>query len=149
MEKYPTSSVTGTPRLILHGGAGNITRRNLGPEAWAQYRAALLEILRSTDDVLSNGSTALDAATHAVTLLEENALFNAGHGAVFTRAGTNELEASVMVSRGKRKRGCAVSLLRHVKHPILLAKEMLVRGEEDIVHGGGAYQHGHLSGPEA
>ncbi|KAI9762441.1 MAG: hypothetical protein M4579_000417 [Chaenotheca gracillima] len=136
------------PRLIVHGGAGNITRKNLPPAQWRAYRTALLSILRSTRALLAKpDTTAIDAATHAVTLLEDIPLFNASHGAVFTRAGTTELEASVMVSRGKRKRGCGVILLRKVKHPILLAKEMLLRGEAD--DGGGAYGHVQLAGTEA
>jgi L-asparaginase len=89
--------------------------------------------------------------THAVTLLENNALFNSGHGAVFTRDGTNELEASVMVSRGYRKRGVGVIGLRHVKNPIKLAREMLLKGEEQDeksgIGGGGAQGHCQLSGP--
>ena len=138
-----------TPRLIIHGGAGNITRHNLPPAAWKQYRDSLLSILDSTNGLLSAGVNAVDVATHAVSLLEDDPLFNASHGAVFTRAGTNELEASVMVSRGKRKRGCAVTLLKRVKHPILLAKKMLLRGDDEDGRGGGAYQHVQLSGAEA
>ncbi|KAI9811529.1 MAG: hypothetical protein M1832_000872 [Thelocarpon impressellum] len=137
------------PRLIIHGGAGNITRENLPPSSWAAYRASLLAVLRSTHALLADGTSALDAATHAVSLLEADPLFNAGRGAVFTRDGANELEASVMVSRGAHKRGAAVSLLRRVKHPILLAKEMLLRGDDADGRGGGAFQHAHLSGAPA
>lgn len=76
--------------------------------------------------------TALDVATYAVTLLENDPLFNAGKGAVFTRDGIQQLEASVMVSRGHAKRATGVLGLRHVKNPILLAKAMLEHGEEDL-----------------
>lgn len=76
--------------------------------------------------------SALETATYAVTLLENNPLFNAGHGAVFTRDGINELEASVMVSRGHIKRGVGVMGLRRVKNPIQLAKVMLERGDVDL-----------------
>ena len=95
------------------GGAGNVTRKNLDPKAWEGYSSALLNIHRSTSELLSKGATALDAATHAVVLLEDCSLFNCGRGAVrnevafcpiipikacvqvFTRSGTIELEASV------------------------------------------------------
>jgi len=123
------------PRLIIHGGAGNITRTNLPPPAYLAYRTALLSILHTTAARLHAGASALDAATHAVRLLEENPLFNCGRGAVFARDGSIELEASVMVSRGRRKRGVGVALLKHVRNPVLLAREVLVRGEVD---GGGA-----------
>jgi L-asparaginase len=76
--------------------------------------------------------SALDVAAYAVSLLEDNGLFNSAHGAVFTRDGINELEASVMVSRGYKKRGVGVTRLRHVRNPVLLAREMLVRGEGDL-----------------
>ncbi|MCJ1304960.1 hypothetical protein MMC08_007773 [Hypocenomyce scalaris] len=122
------------PRLIIHGGAGNITRANLPPSSYTLYASTLLHINRSTTNLLARGAPALDAATHAVSLLEDSPLFNCGKGAVFARNGTIELEASVMVSRGYRKRGCGIMLIKHVKNPIKLAREMLVRGE---VNGGG------------
>ena len=71
-----------TPRLIIHGGAGNITRQNLPPGNWDIYEAALRRIHRFTFELLQRGATALDAATHAVTLFEDCELFNCGKGAV-------------------------------------------------------------------
>ena len=120
------------PRIILHGGAGNITRDNLPQELWQQYNTSLLSILHESSVLLSKpNATALDVATATVVQLENNPLFNAGRGAVFTRNGTQELEASVMVSRGYRKRGVGVMGITRVKRPILLAREMLTLGEED------------------
>lgn len=83
-------------------------------------------------DSASTLPSALQVATHAVVLLENNPLFNSGHGAVFTRDGINQLEASVMVSRGHKKRGVGVMGLRHVRNPILLARRMLEHGEQDL-----------------
>ncbi|KAI1494861.1 nucleophile aminohydrolase [Biscogniauxia mediterranea] len=130
------------PRLIIHGGAGNISRKTMTQEQYAEYRTALLEIVTRTNQYMSNPKhittattiSALDIATHAVTLLENNPLFNSGHGAVFTRDGINELEASVMVSRGFAKRGVGVTGLRRVRNPILLAKAMLEHGDADLRH---------------
>ncbi|KAK6439315.1 hypothetical protein LTR95_004479 [Oleoguttula sp. CCFEE 5521] len=134
-----------TPNIIIHGGCGNITRDNLPPDAYEAYRASLLAILDGANSKLCQpGAKAIDVATYVVSLLENDTLFNAGHGAVFTRTGTQELEASVMVSRGYRKRGVGVMKLSHVKNPILLAKEMLIRGNED--DGGGAQGHVQLAG---
>ncbi|KAH9810767.1 N-terminal nucleophile aminohydrolase [Teratosphaeria destructans] len=135
------------PRIILHGGAGNITRENLPPDgdAYNAYRNALMDILSQAKIALQKpDAAALDVATYTVTLLENNPLFNSGHGAVYTTAGSHELEASVMVSRGYRKRGVGVMKVTRVKNPILLAKEMLIRGEE--IDGGGAGQHCQLHG---
>ena len=83
------------PRLIIHGGAGNIDRRNLLPDTYADYANKLLSINSATSYRLDHGETALDAACYAVSELEDCKLFNAGKGAVFTRDGTIELEASV------------------------------------------------------
>lgn len=79
--------------------------------------------------------SALEVATHAVVQLENDPLFNSGHGAVFTRDGINQLEASVMVSRGFKKRGVGVMGLRRVRNPILLARRMLEHGEQDLAGG--------------
>ena len=102
------------PRIIIHGGAGNITRDNLPPRSYEAYQRSLLHVLAEAKHLLdAPDSTALDVAVHAVSLLEDDPLFNCGKGAVFTRAGTNELEASVMVSKGYKKRGVGCMLLRH------------------------------------
>lgn len=103
--------------------------------------------------------TALQAATYAVTLLEDDPLFNSGHGAVFTRDGINELEASVMVSRGFKKRAVGVSGIRRIRNPIQLASKILEAGEDDLEISSteegasrgpdvpSAQGHGHLHGP--
>ncbi|KAM0342792.1 hypothetical protein ACHAPU_009156 [Fusarium lateritium] len=144
MECIDQSTPRVKPRLIIHGGAGNIQRDTYPPEQFQAYRKALIDIVTKThqymrrqDEVLSEKSSgklpsALEVATYAVRLLEDNPLFNSGHGAVFTRDGINELEASVMVSRGFKKRGVGVMGLRHVKNPILLARAMLEHGEDDL-----------------
>lgn len=151
------------PTLIIHGGAGNITRDKLPPPLYQRYRASLLNYLRSTYQLLQNGSNALDAAVHAVSLLEDDELFNCGRGSVFTSAGTIEMEASLMVTSlinddndpattipGKVKRGVGVIGLRNVRHPIQLAREVLLRtgidehGHPRQEHGGN--MHSQLSG---
>jgi len=82
--------------------------------------------------------TALESATFAVALLEDDPLYNSGRGAVFTRDGINELEASVMVSRGFAKRGVGVMGLRRVRSPIALARAMLEHGDGDLSGRGGS-----------
>ncbi|KIN01173.1 hypothetical protein OIDMADRAFT_163415 [Oidiodendron maius Zn] len=139
------STPTITPRLVIHGGAGNILPANMPPAKYKQYHDTLLRILCNAHHYLTNPSSSsptssLDTVTYAVTLLENNPLFNSGHGAVFTRDGINELEASVMVSRGKKKRGVGVMGLRRVKNPIKLAREMLLHGEKDLDGGNGEHR---------
>ncbi|KAL8372313.1 hypothetical protein RB595_001890 [Gaeumannomyces hyphopodioides] len=135
--EYKRQSPIITPRLIIHGGAGNITPGNLPPDRYNAFRNALLTIVLKTHTYMTTPTasrlpTALDAAVNAVLQLEDNPLFNASHGAVFTRDGINELEASVMVSRGRAKRGVGATGLRRVRNPILLARAMLERGDADL-----------------
>lgn len=133
------------PALVVHGGAGNVTRSAVPPDsaAYDSYTTSLHQILRSVHSSLVCGMGAVEAATTAVRMFEDDALFNCGKGAVFNRAGVNELEASVMVSRGAAKRGVGVQMLTTVKNPILLARELLLRGPDDGV------PHNCLSGQEA
>lgn len=141
----PCASRYVRPRIIIHGGAGNITRTSIPRDRYDEYRTSLLSILDKANELLCKpGSTALDVATYAVTLLEDDPLYNSGKGAVFTREGKNELESSIMVSNGYKKRGVGCMLLRHVKNPIKLARELLIKGEE--ADGGGAADHCQYSG---
>ena len=93
--------------------------------------------------------SALHIATYAVVQLENNPLFNSGHGAVFTRDGLNELEASVMVSRGHSKRAVGVMGLRRVRNPILLARAILEHGDDDLASRGQASAASDLNIPSA
>ncbi|KAF2669880.1 N-terminal nucleophile aminohydrolase [Microthyrium microscopicum] len=143
---WPTMKAKIQPRIILHGGAGNITPSNIPPEKYTLYKESMLHILTTANEMLQQPEArALDVVTFAVSMLEDNPLFNAGKGSVFTRAGTNEMESSVMVSNGYHKRGAGCMLLQHVKNPIKLAAEILRRGEEK--DGGGAQTHVQMSGP--
>lgn len=101
---------------------------------------------KASDSGLFHRPSALAIATFAVKQLEDNPLFNAGHGAVFTRDGINELEASVMVSRGFKKRAVGVMGLRRVRNPILLAKKLLEHGEDDLEVRGTQAQHRRVTG---
>ena len=70
--------------LAIHGGAGTLPRAEMRGAAELNYRAGLQEALDAGFAVLQAGGTSLDAVTQAVVLLEDNPLFNAGRGAVFT-----------------------------------------------------------------
>lgn len=150
------------PTLIIHGGAGNLERSRLPPDLYAQYHASLTRYLRSTKSLLDSGASALDAAVHAVSLMEDDELFNCGRGSVFTSAGTIEMEASVMVTSatsagapsypGSLKRGAAVMGLRNVRHPIQLARESLLRtgcAADGSPRDDGGSMHGQLVAPYA
>src|SRR5207253_9272764 len=88
--------------LAVHGGAGTLRRDAMSAERAAQYHAGLRRALEAGRDVLAADGSALDAGTAAVVALEDDPLFNAGRGAVFTAAGTQEMDAAVMDGRERR-----------------------------------------------
>jgi beta-aspartyl-peptidase (threonine type) len=125
-----------TPVIAIHGGAGTIVRHAMNAEAEARYHAALTDILSAAQRVLADGGSALDAVTEAVRLLEDCPLFNAGHGAVFTAAGTHELDASVM--DGATLDAGAISCVTRVKNPVLAARRVLDVSDHVMFTGPGA-----------
>lgn len=122
--------------LAIHGGAGVIERAELSPERDAAYRAGLQAALDAGSAVLARGGSALDAVQAAVETLEENPLFNAGHGAVFTAAGRNELDAAVM--NGADLTAGAVAGLTRTRHPIAAARAVMEKSPHVMLIGEGA-----------
>jgi beta-aspartyl-peptidase (threonine type) len=122
--------------LALHGGAGSLPRADMSGEQEQRYRAALSHALSAGYAVLESGGSSLDAVTRAVVLLEDNPLFNAGHGAVFTLDGRNELDASIM-DGGTLKAG-AVCGVTHIRNPIELARAVMEASEYVLLSGAGA-----------
>lgn len=137
-------SVTNTNfGLVIHGGAGTISRERLIPELEQNYRAKLEEALRIGYDVLAAGGTSLDAVEAAIVILEDSPLFNAGKGAVFASNGTNELDASIM--DGKTLQAGAVSGVKQIKNPIKAARLVMEKSPHVLLYGDGAetYARGH------
>jgi beta-aspartyl-peptidase (threonine type) len=132
-----TENIMNTSAVIaIHGGAGTIVRASLTSEAEAQYHHVLREVLLAGQRVLADGGSALDAVTEAVRLLEDCPLFNAGHGAVLTAAGTHELDASIM--DGRTLDAGAVCCVRRVRNPVLAARRVLERSEHVLFTAEGA-----------
>ena len=111
--------------LIVHGGAGGEHWR-LTDAKEAGFRAGLEAAYRAGEAILEGGGSALDAVCAAVTVLEDDPLFNAGTGASLTSAGTVEHDAAVMTGDG---RGGAITLSRRTRHPVLLARAILATPE--------------------
>ncbi|MFT4064883.1 isoaspartyl peptidase/L-asparaginase family protein [Paraburkholderia sp.] len=122
--------------IAIHGGAGTILRASLSASAETEYHAALNAILSAGQRVLADGGSALDAVSEAVRLLEDCPLFNAGHGAVYTSAGTHELDAAIM--DGRTLDAGAVCCVKRVRNPILAARRVLERSEHVLFTGEGA-----------
>jgi L-asparaginase / beta-aspartyl-peptidase len=123
-------------KIVIHGGAGTITRQNMTAEMEQQYRAALTEALQTGHKILNGGGSSLDAVEAAIRIMEDSPLFNAGKGAVFTSSGTNELDASVM--DGSTLKAGAVAGLKHVKNPISLARLVMEKSPHVMMAGEGA-----------
>jgi L-asparaginase / beta-aspartyl-peptidase len=122
--------------IAVHGGAGDLPPDALTPEAERAYRAGLERALRAGHAVLEAGGPALDAVVAAVQALEEDPLFNAGRGAVLAASGACELDASLM--DGRDLRAGAVTGVRHVRSPILLARLVMERSPHVMLSGQGA-----------
>jgi beta-aspartyl-peptidase (threonine type) len=122
--------------LAIHGGAGTLPRAEMMGEIEMQYRAGLAQSLAVGFAVLESGGTSLDAVTRAVVVLEDNPLFNAGKGSVFTLEGHNELDAAIM--DGGTLAAGAVCGLTHVKNPIELARAVMEHSESVMLSGSGA-----------
>jgi len=122
--------------LVIHGGAGTMSRADLDADTEREIRAALDRALDAGHAVLAEGGTALDAVTAAVVVLEDDPHFNAGKGAVFNAEGVNELDASIMEGHGLR--AGAVAGLHRVKNPVRLARAVMEQSRHVMLIGEGA-----------
>jgi len=125
MQNVMENGYVGTPQkpqwqLVIHGGAGVMRRAEMTPEMDAAYRAGLNDALDAGSKVLNSGGSALDAVEATIRVLEDNPNFNAGKGAVLTREGIAEMDASIMDGRD-RKAG-AVAGVHTIKNPIRAAR---------------------------
>lgn len=122
--------------LVIHGGAGTISRAEMSPELEAEYRAALERSLRTGYERLKQGRSALDAVEASIRVLEDSPLFNAGKGAVFTHEGTNELDAAIM--DGRTMMAGAVAGITIIRNPISAARAVMEKSPHVMLIGRGA-----------
>ncbi|WP_242593801.1 isoaspartyl peptidase/L-asparaginase family protein [Corallococcus exiguus] len=122
--------------LVIHGGAGVISRENLTLEREAAMRAALTQALLAGHAVLAKGGRSMDAVTAAIRVMEDSPYFNAGKGAVFNHDGVNELDAAVM--DGKTRMAGSVAGVHHIQNPIDLARLVMEKSPHVMMVGDGA-----------
>jgi beta-aspartyl-peptidase (threonine type) len=144
-----TSHTSGTGRptfaIAIHGGAGVIDK-HANAEKVAAYEASLRAALTIGRDELARGATALDACEKVVRFLEDDPLFNAGKGAVYTEDATHELDASIMDGATL---GCgAVAAVRTVKNPVSLARLVMTKTRHVMLIGDGAEKFADEAGVE-
>ncbi|KAG5646286.1 hypothetical protein DXG03_003883 [Asterophora parasitica] len=124
--------------LVIHGGAGTMSKEGSTPKQQAAYKASLRAALEAGYNILRDGGEAMDAVVAAVTSMEDNPLFNSAKGAVFNVEGKNELEASLMLSKPpashpeipSTRRGLGVTLLTRARNPSQLVRALYLAPEK-------------------
>ena len=122
--------------IAIHGGAGTIAPHLLTPQLEIDYRSGLKVALEAGNKVLKSGGTATEAVLAAVVELENNPLFNAGKGGVFNHLGQHEMDAAIM--EGQFLKAGAVSGVKNIKNPVLLAHAVMTKSPHVMMSGDGA-----------
>lgn len=132
--------------LVIHGGAGVLSKEKMEPELQQAYKNKLDEALTLGENMLKDGASATDVVTKVINIMEDSPLFNAGKGAVFTHDGKNELDASIM--EGKTMNAGAVAGVRNIKNPINAARAVMENSEHVLLSGEGASEFARQQGLE-
>lgn len=122
--------------IVIHGGAGTILKKDMSPELEQAYSNVLQDALDSGFTSLAKGGSAIDAVKAAIIVLEDNVLFNAGKGSVFTKKGVQEMDAAIM--NGATLAAGAICGVRNVRNPITLAAEVMTNSNHVFLSGKGA-----------
>ncbi|MEY4703058.1 MAG: hypothetical protein RIR96_955, partial [Bacteroidota bacterium] len=122
--------------IVIHGGAGTILKSDMTPQLEEAYVRGLEEAVLAGNNILEKGGDALDAIQDAIRTLEDNLLFNAGRGSVFTKKGVQEMDAAIM--DGKTLKAGAITGVRNVRNPIQLAYEVMAESNHVFLSGKGA-----------
>ncbi|WP_163325973.1 isoaspartyl peptidase/L-asparaginase family protein [Draconibacterium mangrovi] len=132
--------------IVIHGGAGVMSKDKMDEEARANYKAKLNEALELGEQMLMDGAAATDVVVKVINVMENSPLFNAGKGAVFTHDGINELDASIM--EGKTLNAGAIAGVQDIKNPINAAREVMDNSEHVMLSGKGASEFAKKQGLE-
>lgn len=132
--------------LVVHGGAGAIARDKIAPDQEKAYKAAITEALQAGYQDIKQGKTSLDAIVSAIETMENNPIFNAGKGAVFTNQGKNEMDASIM--DGATRKAGAVAGVTTIKNPIKAARMVMDKSNHVMLAGKGAEEFAEQMGLE-
>ena len=132
--------------IVIHGGAGVMSKELINETARSEYKAKLNEALELGNKMLAEGATATDVVVKVINIMEDSPLFNAGKGAVFTHEGVNELDASIM--EGRTLNAGAVARVRDIKNPINAARAVMEHSEHVMLSGPGASQFAKEQGLE-
>ena len=133
-----TKTIPETPKamLVIHGGAGWISRESVSDSLENAYITTLETALIKGRDVIKNGGSSLDAGQRAIEHLEDSPLFNAGKGSVFTYNETNEMDSAIM--DGATGGAGAATGISTIKNPIQVARAVLDHSVHVFLSGQGA-----------
>ncbi|MCU4177016.1 isoaspartyl peptidase/L-asparaginase family protein [Carboxylicivirga sp. N1Y90] len=146
MSCQPSNQASTEWSIALHGGAGNMNRNGFTQEQIEQYEEGLQIALDKGKKALSEGQSSLDVVELVVRELENNPLFNAGKGAVFTNDGRNELDAAIM--DGRDLNAGAVAGVGDIKNPISAARLVMEQSPHVLLIGKGASKYSAENGIE-
>lgn len=132
--------------IAIHGGAGHFGEEDLSSEQQAAYTTSLSSALAVGEEVLAQGGTSVEAVEAVIRRMEDDSLFNAGRGAVFTADGVQELDASI--ADGKTRNCGAVTGIRGFRHPISVARSVMDSSEHVFFSGHGAGEFAAAMGHE-
>lgn len=132
--------------IVIHGGAGNASNKDINEEQQQEYKQKLSEALAIGESILKNGGTCIEAIEKTINYMENCPLFNAGKGAVFTHDGKNELDASIM--QGWDLNAGAVAGVSNIKNPISAAIKVMTDSKHVLLAGKGATQFASEQGIE-
>lgn len=122
--------------LAIHGGAGTILQTDMTPQLEASYQKGLQLALDKGFEVLELGGSAVEAVNAAVIILEDDILFNAGRGSVFTKKGQQEMDAAIM--DGSNLAAGAIAGVRNIRNPVQLATEIMLHSDHIFLAGADA-----------
>ncbi len=134
-QEKETELAKGKYTIVIHGGAGTIDK-SMPDSLKQEYIKSLTEALSIGKEILENGGESIDAVEQVIRYFEDDPKFNTGKGAVYTSEGTHELDASIM--DGSNLSTGAVTLIKHVKHPISLARLVMEKTHHVLLGGEGA-----------
>jgi len=146
MAQQVSGPAVGKYVLVIHGGAGTILKNQMTPEKEKAYTEALNTALSRGEAVLAKGGTALDAVEASVRFMEDNPLFNAGKGAVFTNEGKNELDAAIM--NGKTLAAGSIAGVTTIRNPVSTARAVMEKSPHVMMAGRGAEKFAAEQGKE-
>ena len=138
-----------TPRkwaIAIHGGAGNFGEEHLSEASQNLYQQSLEKALSAGEQLLIEGASAVDVVVEVIKILEDDSLFNAGRGAVYTSSGTHELDASI--ADGASRNTGAVTGLQGFRHPIEVARTVMDSSSHVFFSGHGAGEYAKSMGEE-